>query len=454
MNNVRTSVCRSLLTRIVLWAFALTVIAAGVAIILFLVTRSIAIALAATAAAMAIATWWSGYLLLVQPTKILRAIADGVQSLRDNDFTIRISQTTRDELSEVVAAYNDLIDTLSKERQNLNQRELLLDTVIQATPLSLVLTNVAGNVLYTNIAARRLFYQGRQFEGMKFRTLLQSAPQPLREAMDSPADTLFTLQWEEEPKIFHLSRRQFGLNGHEHRLYLITELTREINTQEIATWKKAIRVIAHEINNSLAPMSSLMHSGKLLLGTQETSQLARVFETVQDRVAHLRKFIDGYARFAKLPKPKTETVYWPQFVESLRRVVPFKLDGVVPEMPATFDPAQISQALINVIKNSLEAGSPSEEVCVRIGCGEHGVHIEVRDRGAGMSEAALRSALLPFYSTKSSGTGLGLTLCREILEAHGGQINLVNRADGGAIVTLWLPVTTAADNRSFHSKVR
>jgi signal transduction histidine kinase len=108
-------------------------------------------------------------------------------------------------------------------------------------------------------------------------------------------------------------------------------------------------------------------------------------------------------------------------------------------MAGHFDPAQLQQVLINLLKNAAEAGSPPGTVTLSVSAGPEGARIEVRDRGAGMSDEVLRQALLPFYSSKPAGTGLGLPLCREILEAHGGWIRIAGRSGGGVVVTCWLP---------------
>ena len=166
----------------------------------------------------------------------------------------------------MVTAYNALGDLLRRERLDLHQRELLLDTVIQTTPLVMVLTNTSGRVVYSNIAARQLFNAGRKLEGLDFLELLQQSPAPLREAVTGNTDTLFTMEVEGEPQVYHLSQRRFHLNAQPQQLFLLKQLTRELAAQEVAVWKKVIRVIAHELNNSLAPINSLAHSGRLLAG--------------------------------------------------------------------------------------------------------------------------------------------------------------------------------------------
>ena len=383
---------------------------------------------------------WSGSRLTSQWSRMVRALNDGVLSLKDRDFSVNVTRTARDEVGELVDNYNGLGDRLRVERQSLYQRELMLDTVIQATPLALVLTNDADAVVYSNSSARRLFAEGRKLEGDRFSRYLEAAPAPLREAIERGGDTLFTLEIGGEPEVYHVSQRSFLLNAVPHRLVLLKQLTREINSQEVATWKKVIRVIAHELNNSLAPISSLAHSGQILADAPPNpEQLARIFTTIEDRARHLAGFIEGYAQFAKLPQPRLAPVSWPVLIERLRVVVSFQLVGTLPSRSASFDTMQMEQALINLLKNARESGADPESIELSVNPAAQGFTIEVRDRGPGFSGTALESALVPFYSTKESGTGLGLTLCREIVEAHGGRLRIANRTGGGAVVTLWLP---------------
>ncbi|EQD43144.1 integral membrane sensor signal transduction histidine kinase, partial [mine drainage metagenome] len=168
-------------------------------------------------------------------------------------------------------------------------------------------------------------------------------------------------------------------------------------------------------------------------------QFERIFSTIGDRTAHLAVFIDGYARFAKLPRPRPAPLAWSAFIARLAATLEFRIEGTLPERPGNFDAAQLEQVMINLVKNAAESGSDPGEITVSVRERAPGFQIEVADRGAGFTEAALRDALLPFFSTKPSGTGLGLTLCREIIEAHAGRLDIANRPGGGARVSIYLP---------------
>jgi two-component system nitrogen regulation sensor histidine kinase NtrY len=386
------------------------------------------------------AIWLAGR-AMAPVSRLLRALEGAVASYRDGDFSFSISASRRDELGELIRMHNDLGHTLREQRQHLAQRELLLDTVVQNTPVALVLTDASGRVAYANIASRHLFNEGRSLIGLDFAELLAGAPDLLRQAVDSGEDALLTVDMDGSEETFHLSQRAFRLQGRPHRLQSFRRMTRELSRQEVATWKRVIRVISHELNNSLAPISSLAHSGAELARRGDVERLPNVFATIGERARHLHGFIAGYASFAKLPTPQLVNVEWPAFLDGLALHCRYRFAGSMPKRPARFDAAQIEQVLINLVKNAHEAGGADDEVALSIVETANEVRIEVADRGPGMSEVVLSQALLPFYSTKRSGTGLGLALAREITEAHGGRIALANREGGGLRVTLFLPTT-------------
>jgi len=384
---------------------------------------------------------------LAQPVAaLIRALSGSVVAFRDGDFSFSIGANRGDEVGELVDAHNELGRVLREERQHLFQRELLLDTVVQNTPTALALVEQGGHVVYANIAARQLLNGGRTMNGEVFDEILASAPEPLSRAIASGGDGLFSVQLEHEEETFHLSQRAFKLQGKPHTLYQLKRLTRELARQEVATWKKVIRVISHELNNSLGPIRSLSHSGREFVRKGDLSRLSTVFETIEERTHHLESFTQGYARFAKLPQPRPEAVEWQPLLDALGHNYAFKYVGAMPAVPGWFDRAQIEQVLINLLKNAHESGSAPDAIELGVTPRGRDIRIEVRDRGSGMSEAVLANALLPFYSTKRSGSGLGLALAREIAEAHGGRVHLSNRADGGLSVTLVLPQPAAPES--------
>ena len=383
---------------------------------------------------------------LAHMLSLFRALTGTVTSYRDGDFSFSLHWPQNDELNDLVAAHNALGDVLRQQRLDLVQRELLLDTMVQNTPVAMLLVSEAGPVVYANIAARQLLNEGRKLEGHRLDEVLNRASPALVEAMARGGDGLFTTRDGGETdnvdgeEVYHLARRSFNLNGRRHELLLLRQLTMELRRQEVQTWKKVIRVISHELNNSLAPLTSLAHSGAELVRRGQTERLPQILETIEERTRHLEGFILGYARFAKLPAPRLESQHWPAFLARLSQQVEFTVAGEPPAEPCAFDAAQLEQALLNLLKNAHESGSPPGQVGLEVRRLHEGVRIDVQDRGPGMSDTVLTNALVPFYSTKRSGTGLGLALAREIAEAHGGRITLANRDGGGLAVTIILPL--------------
>ena len=372
----------------------------------------------------------------------LNALEVGLLNFNDNDFSVSIPANGEGQLKALAELFNDSAAKLRQERQYIYQRVLLLDKVIQSSPNVMLLFNDHQKLMYANDAARHLFHIKGKMEGLSLNELLQDLPEALALALKQEKSGLFTMG-EDDTETWYLSRGQFLLNNQQHNLILLKQMTRELNRQEVAVWKKVIRIISHELNNSVAPIASMVNSGRLLTKDLDNPKLKLIFDTIESRTNHLSQFIFNYARFAKLPLPQRRQVAWQQLIEHLTQHYPFTLANELPAEMGYFDQGQMEQVLLNLLKNAHESGSNPDEVTLTIRfqtlVDGTGFIIKIEDRGSGMSEEVLEQALLPFYSTKQSGTGLGLPLCREIIEAHEGSISMHNRTDGGLSVQLWLP---------------
>jgi len=370
----------------------------------------------------------------------LSALESGLLNFKDNDFSITLNIEGKDELSQLGYLYNEVSVKLRNEKQQIYQRELLLDKVIESSPIVMFLVDDDDYFVYSNSASRHFLNQGKQLEGELFTTLRKQWPDNLQVALAHHLDGLFSIEVDGTVDTWHLSRGEFLLNNKKHHLYLLKQMTRELNRQEVAVWKKVIRVISHELNNSLAPISSVSHSGKIIANKLANDKLVLIFDTIKERVEHLNHFILGYARFAKLPNPIINDVVLNDFIDKLRTQFSFVVENQVPEQVLPIDASQIEQVFINLLKNAYESGSTKADVVMTIQLFEETIKISIKDRGTGMSEQVLQNALVPFYSTKQSGTGLGLALCREIIEAHHGRISLHNRINTGLAVIVELPL--------------
>ena len=433
----------------------LALAAAGPWLLAYWMDHGWAVALISTALLLAL-MWWTLRRATAPVRSLLRALSGTTSSYRDGEYNFSVYWPGDDELGDLVKAHRELGDVLREQRQGLVQRELLLDTMVQNTPVSMLLLANGGDgiqrVVFSNLAARKLLHNGWKLEGQRMEDVLETMPVELRDAIMRGGDSLFAVRVSEEDgqepdeddeQVYHLSRRSFHLNGRPHDLLLVRLLTAELRRQEVQTWKKVIRVISHELNNSLAPIASLAHSGGELVRRGKTERLENVFSTIEERARHLEGFIRGYARFAKLPQPQLQNVQWAQFLGGLQLQIPFQMAEVPEDLLGRIDIAQMGQALLNLLKNAHEAcgeaDPPNDDVELRVTRLPQWLRIEVLDRGRGMNEAVLQNALMPFYSTKRNGTGLGLALTREIVEAHGGRVALQNRREGGLCVSILLP---------------
>lgn len=363
----------------------------------------------------------------------LSALELGLLNMKDGEFSSSLSYNKKDQLGELCELYNQTIDKLREEKHWLYQRELLLDKITQSSPDVLFLVNDQGVVIFSNIAARHFFSTFDGISGRQISALLKNAPQGAIDAINAGKEGLFSIHHKDkEPETWHMSLGRFNLNNQAHKLYILKHMTRELSRQEVVVWKKVIRVISHELNNSLGPISSMLHSGRILSLQVDEDRLARVFSTIDERIKHLSDFVQGYGKFAKIPEPKVQKLNVSEVFDQLAEQWQFTL--LLPEKSEAdlvlfADPAQFEQLMINLLKNAHESGSKAEDVSVEISQSDGTTVIKVKDRGKGIADDSLNSVLIPFYSTKSNGTGLGLALSREIIDAHHGNIALYNRGN-------------------------
>jgi len=369
-------------------------------------------------------------------TNALAAVENGISAFNDSDFSLTIHNQQYQEIEQLVFIYNELASTLRDERMDIFQRELMLDTVIQSTPVALILTNKSGSVVYSNIAAKQLLKQNKKIEGINFTDLQGNLSPVLQQATLAKKTGLITDNSNDKSVVYNIDCRHFMLNGREHRLYLYKNMTNEISRKESEMWKQVIRLISHELNNSLAPISSLTRSAqKIIKQPEHIHMLDEVLETIGNRAHHLHDFISQYAKFARLPKPQIKPVELSQFFKQIKTLTDISCHLDVVRESANFDPAQIEQVIINLIKNGKESGSALSDVVFTLKQQANILSFTVEDKGSGLTEVQQQQALLPFFTTKQTGTGIGLALCNEIVSNHDSQLRLVHRDMGGLSVS-------------------
>jgi nitrogen fixation/metabolism regulation signal transduction histidine kinase len=321
------------------------------------------------------------------------------------------------------------------------ERELLLQTLLDASPAAIVFYADAGRIVFANQPAQHLFFEDQPAEGKNFLRLVASGPVAFRAALLSSDDQIASFDVDGQREMFHFSRRTFEYAGEAHTLLVVRALTREVARHEIEMLKRVVRLISHEVNNALGPVSSLVHSARQILKSGERPErLGRVFQTIEERAQHLAQFVASYAALSKLPKPEPRETEWAPVLSRLSLLYPEARLQCAEGARGYFDAVQIEQALINLLKNANEAGGPASAVTLEVQTQPDGSSlVSVADRGRGFPMQALDQGFLPFFTDKPGGSGVGLTLVREIVDAHQGQLTLSTQGEGGALVSLRLP---------------
>jgi two-component system, NtrC family, nitrogen regulation sensor histidine kinase NtrY len=333
-------------------------------------------------------------------------------------------------------------------------QEPLLNGLLSAFSDAVLCFSDDGTIRYANQAALRLFFEGQDSSGRNFLELIQNAKAPLRDALLGDSDRFFSIELSGWSESYHLSRCSFELDGEVHTTLVVKHMTRQLGTRETEVLRRLVQVLSHEVNNSLGPIISLASSARVLLQRSSVERLEEALATIQERAGHLAGFISAYAAVARLPQPKPRSETLEAIISRLRNLFPEVYTGSTPEGQAWFDSGQVEQVLVNLIKNALEAGSRPQDIGVRAEVLPGGASLwEVTDRGEGLSEEGRRSAFLPLYTTKQNGSGLGLAVCREIAEAHGGSIGIEARPGGGARVAMMLPGRPGRDSNLSTSRL-
>lgn len=343
----------------------------------------------------------------------------------------------------------------SEEERRRAERELLLTTLLDASTAAVLFYADAGRIVYANQPAQHLFFEDQPAEGKNFLRLVATGPAAFRSALLGESNEIVSFDLEGQRETYHFARRTFEYAGEPHTLLVVRQLTREVARHEIEMLKRVVRLISHEVNNALGPVSSLVHSARQILKSGERPErLGRVFQTIEERAQHLAQFVASYAALSKLPKAQPRDTAWAPLLARLSLLYPEARLVCEPEARGYFDVVQIEQALINLLKNANESGGPLSEVQLKVlDTADGSTQLTVSDRGSGFSSEALEHGFLPFFTNKPGGSGVGLTLVREIIDAHNGQLTLAAQAGGGALVSVHLAGPKAPPDMSSRARL-
>ena len=388
---------------------------------------------------------WLGFCFAVRErvASPLRTLANLLEAMREGDYSIRARIINPEEaMGEVMQQVNAMSNTLRDQRLGALEATALLRKVMEEIEVAAFAFDPQQALRLVNRAGERLLASPGE------RLLARDAASlGLSEYLVGDRDQTVQRSFPGATGRWGIRRNQFREGGVPHHLLVITDLTRPLREEELQAWQRLVRVLGHELNNSLTPIKSIAQSLELLVKTSPRpddweDDMERGLNVIATRSESLSRFMSSYAKLAKLPPPRFAPV---ELNALLRRVVSLETRMAVffeECSPLTIqgDADQLEQVLINLIRNAVDASMETKgRVWIRHERNPASVEILVRDEGRGLASTA--NLFVPFFTTKRGGSGIGLVLSRQIAEAHGGSVTLQNAEDGkGCEAKLIVPI--------------
>ena len=372
----------------------------------------------------------------------LRTLANLLEAMREGDYSIRGRVKSEDALGEVMEQVNAMSATLRAQRLGALEATTLLRKVMEEINVAVFAFDAERKVRLVNRAGERLLSEpAERLVGQSAGTL------GLDPYLEGDAQRTVARSFPGATGRWGISRSVFREGGLPHQLLVVTDLTRPLREEELKAWQRLVRVLGHELNNSLAPIKSIAGSLDSILVRQPRpddweEDMRRGLAVIGTRSEALSRFMSAYARLARLPHPTLEPVEIGPLVRRVigleTRIEPVLLPG--PDLRLEADADQLEQLLINVLRNAVDA-SLETGGGVRVGWDRQDSRLTVwvRDEGPGLPNTT--NLFVPFFTTKPTGSGIGLVLSRQIAEAHGGTLTLQNASEGpGCEARLVLPL--------------
>lgn len=388
----------------------------------------------------------------------LSVIANLLGALREGDYSIRgLSARSGSSMALVMREVNDLGSTLQRQRTEAVESTALLTHVMEEIGVAVFAFDPTHQLLLVNKAGERLFGKtqaellGTPALGMGMDEYLTGEP---RRLIDRPIGG--------RRGRYEVRRALFYREGRPHHLIVIADLSQALREEEQAAWQRIVRVLSHEINNSLTPIKSIAHSLRRIVdrasgtaginGFERSDEVSQGLSLIEERSGALGRFLRAYAQLARLPKPQPRPVSVGDLmtrIVDLEKRLPVRI-APSPEIKLVADSDQLEQALINIVRNAVDAALETNGgVCVGWRTQGDWAEITIDDEGKGLPDSS--NLFVPFFTTKPNGSGIGLALSRQIAEAHNGTISLENRVGAvGCRALLRLPMRQSSTDAVRH----
>jgi two-component system, NtrC family, nitrogen regulation sensor histidine kinase NtrY len=376
-------------------------------------------------------------LLMEQITRPLQTLANVVAALREDDYSFRARGGLRnDAIGDLALEVNRLASMLQGQRASALEAMALVERVMRSMQSPVLAFDPEGRLRLLNVAGEQAF-------GLRVQTALGSSALELKleGLLNVGDDDVISLGRGQQPARWVVKRTSFRLRGVPHTLLVLSDVSAALREEERLAWERLIRVLGHEINNSLTPIKSIAGSlrGRLAELKDVSGDFERGLEVIENRSESLNRFLQAYRQLMGLPAPKLGAVSLAPLVQrvaQLERRVDVTVTGAA-DVVLQVDADHIEQALINLVRNAADAAlspdaidrdAPRVEISWHVAGAD--VVVSVLDNGPGLTNAG--NLFVPFYTTKPGGTGIGLVLAQQIAQAHRGSVQLANRADGQA----------------------
>ena len=368
--------------------------------------------------------------------KPLNSIAGGMDLLQAQDFSSRLSPVGQREADRIVSIFNRMMNQLKEERLRLREQNHFLDLLISVSPMGVIILTLDERISMANKAALEFLEEGTE-EDIMNKTMDELSGSLAEELNRIPKDTTVTIRLSDS-RIYRCSRLSFIDRGFAHPFYLIESLTSEVMKAEKKAYEKVIRMIAHEVNNSVAGITSTLDTIDDALQTiDDTEDIREVMKVCVERSYSMSRFITNFADVVKIPEPQKEEVHLNDrvtackiFMENLcqNREIDLHLELCEENPVVSMDTSLFEQVLINIIKNATESIDTNGKIFIRTSASP--LMLEIGDTGKGISKEVETKLFTPFFSTKPNGQGIGLIFIREVLMKHGYTFSLRTYPDG------------------------
>lgn len=371
------------------------------------------------------------YRKIVKP---LKSIGNGMELLREQDFSSRLSPVGQYEADHIVNIFNRMMEQLKNERLRLREQNNFLDLLIEASPMGVIITSLDDDLSQLNPMAQKML--GVRQEDVCGKKMIDIDSPLAVELTKVPKGETVTVRLNDST-IYRCTHSSFIDRGFQHPFFLIESLTEEVMKAEKKAYEKVIRMIAHEVNNTTAGITSTLDTVEQALSAEEgMKDICDVMRVCTDRCYSMSRFITRFADVVKIPEPTFSSVDLNDLVFTCKRFMEgmcndrriklrIEIDESLPEVK--LDAALLEQVLVNIIKNAAESIETDGEILVRT---LSPAAIEVVDNGKGISKDTEEKLFSPFFSTKPNGQGIGLIFIREVLMRHGCTFSLRTYADG------------------------